>query len=337
VKKDKLREYAKLIRLPALGMSLTSVFGALSVKGYIEISHLLILFTTGALATLASFVLNDYADVEIDKQSRYSSERPLVKGSVSKKTAFIISILCLIIGMGLVFVFFRRLLPITVVTISVVLGTVYNLFGKKFVGGGFFVAGAVAFSCLFGATTVSDDIGGITWVIVGLFFTLAFFRNAIEGSLKDVNKDREVGAKTIAVYLGVKTNEKMHISKGFKALAISLRSASAFLIFIPFIILRSNYEFTFWYLQILLLIILTVGIFVWTVKMLNMRLFNREALMRDIIHQEVASGFFVPIMLMSLIGITWTLFLIILPIAWYLTFTLILHEKPFTLPSDKIV
>ena len=86
MKNKTIKEYTKLFRIQVLGTSVTAVIGALTVKGLaLEISDFIILFIMGAIGTAAGYIFNDICDIEIDKLSDESKERPLVKGTISKK------------------------------------------------------------------------------------------------------------------------------------------------------------------------------------------------------------------------------------------------------------
>jgi len=80
-------EYARLIRLPGLGgFSIAPIFGAVSlintgVEFNIKIFFLLLIL--GILKSIYGIVSNDYADIEIDKLSKDSSQRPLDNLSIS--------------------------------------------------------------------------------------------------------------------------------------------------------------------------------------------------------------------------------------------------------------
>jgi len=334
MKEGTLKEYAKLFRLPSsLGISLIGVIGALSVKGVnLEFFPLIILILMGVIGNIFGYVLNDYMDVKIDKRSKELSERPLVKGSVSIRAALVIIISCLIAIFIIPMIFFRNILLIFILMISVVLGVFYNIFCKKIVGSELFLAGAMASFCLFGAVAVSSNIhslqelGNITWIVVSVMFLYVFIMDMFEGNFKDVENDRKAGAITLPIYLGVRTTKKMHVSISFKVLNIFLKGLLIFIIFIPFIFLN----FSFWYWQILILISLSFGM-VWSmIKMLNERQFNKERLARYARKHGVISYFVFPFILIKFIGIQWTLFLILYPAIWPILLNYMLYGKSLT-------
>ena len=330
----KIREYIELMRLKALGMSTIAVFGALSINGSLQISHFLQLFFIGIVFNVLGFVLNDYIDFDTDKKSMYSFERPLVKETISRKAALIISILCYIIIFTAAFIFFRDFFPMLLLSIAVILGTIYDCFGKKFIGADIPLAGSIAFFCLFGAATISHNIGGLTIIISCLLFTHVLFFNIIEGGLKDVHNDRKTGAKTIAVFLGVKTDNPLIIPKTFKVIAISLELSSAILIFLPFFIIPKLITFDFWFVPLTILVVLEIKILYEVIKMLNIRSFDRAHVTHIIGEQEVRRYMTVPLILLGFAGIIWAVFLIFLPIIWYLTFVFILQDKILSNPKS---
>ena len=330
----KIREYIELMRLKALGMSTIAVFGALSVNGDLQISHFLQLFFIGIMFNILGFVLNDYVDFDIDKKSMHSFERPLVKGTIPRRSALIISVLCYIIIFTVAFIFFGSFFPMLFLTIAVVLGTVYDCFGKKFVGADFPLAGSIAFFCLFGAATVSSNIKELTIIISCLIFTHVLFFNIIEGGLKDVHNDRKMGAKTITVFLGVKTDNLLVIPKTFKIIALFIEISSAILIFLPFFIIPKLTVFDFWFVPVIVLVLLETKILYEVIKMLNIRSFDRAHLTHIISEQEVRRYMAVPFILLGFAGLLWPIFLIFLPIIWYLTFVFILRDKVLSDPKS---
>ena len=90
------------------GMPLPLIFAAISVNNY-SFSTIAPLIIIGILSGIYAFVLNDYYDVEVDKLSKDLSNRALVKGTISKKTAIIIAISCFKGAYLTVFLFFFKI------------------------------------------------------------------------------------------------------------------------------------------------------------------------------------------------------------------------------------
>jgi len=332
--KGKLKEYAKLIRLPSsLGISIIGVIGAFSVKGAnLEIFTLVILLLMGFIGNISGYVLNDYMDSNFDKQSKELTERPLVKGTISNKAALVIIISCLITIFLLPLIFFKNILLIFILIISVILGIFYDTFCKKIVCSEFFLAGAMASFCLFGAVAVSGDIrslkelGSLTWIIITIMFFYVFIMDTFEGNLKDVERDRKAGAITLPVFLGVITTKTMKVPLCYKVLLILFKIIIIILIFTPFIFL----DYGFWNWQILILLLLAFGMIWSMIKIFNERTFNKEILSRLARRHAVLSYFAFPFMLARFIGLEWTIFLIFYPVIWPLLFNYIIYGKSLT-------
>jgi 4-hydroxybenzoate polyprenyltransferase len=331
MKKGTLKEYAKLVRLPSsLGISVIGIIGAMSVKGFnLEFLTLIVLLAMGILGNIFGYTLNDYFDLKFDINSKELSKRPLVSGIVSKIGAQVIIIICLIAIFIIPIFYFNSILLIFILTISVILGVFYDMFCKKIVCSEFFLAGAMASFCIFGAVSVSgdikslDDLGGFTWIIVAIMFFYVFIMNTFEGNLKDVEDDRKAGAITLSVYLGVKAENKMKIPFCYKSILIFFKILIIILIFVPLLFL----EYKFWNWQILILIMISFGM-VWSMaKILNERSYDRQRFARYARRHGAISYFVFPFLLVRLIGIEWTIFLIIYPLIWPLLLNYVLYGK----------
>ena len=221
-----------------------------------------------------------------------------------------------------------------------ILGSFYHMLSKKIVGSDILVAGSMAFFCLFGAAAVSKDIQGLhmisnlTWTVVLLVFIQVLFLNIVEGGLKDVENDRKTGVKNLAVYLGVETSGRMFIPLSFKSIAIFLNIVTVILILVPF----SFYNLEFWYWQMILLGILIFGMFFSSVKLINLKTYDKKKIGRYAGMKEFDTYSIIPIMLIGVIGVSWALFLILLPIVWFILFNYIIFDRlpepgNFTIPK----
>ena len=332
---DTIREYAKFIRLKSMGISTIAVFGALSVRGSLELWHFLVLLIIGVFFNILGFVLNDIVDLDLDKQSKELSERPLVKGTVTKRNATMIIFICYIFIFCLGLFFFRDIVPFSVLVLSVVFGSLYDVWGKRFLGSDFALSGSIAFFCLFGALTVSREIGSFTIIIVTIIFYHVLFFNIIEGGFKDADNDRKSGVKTTAVYSRVETGARIHIPKIFIIFAFVIESISTFFVFLPFVIIPAVYNFQYWYIQMIILIMFIFLIFLSIIKMFTLSSFNRRKVRNIITFQEIKRYIITSVLLMSVAGILWSAALIVIPIVWHLLFSFIMFHKPFS-PSTML-
>lgn len=327
-------DYLKLMRIPGIvGLAMTPVVGALSVNVF-SLSVLAPLFFIGVISKIYGFVMNDYFDVEIDKLSKDLSERALVKGTISKKTALYIVMVCFFLGYIAVFVFFYRDHPLfylgfVCIIISDVLGIIYNAYGKRLIGSDFLIALSECMFLLFGVFMVlsTGTPGIITWIIFILLFNEQLYMNAIAGGLKDADHDYLLGVKNIALASGVtvKEDKTMHIPLKFKAFGLGEQMFSSILVFVPFIFYGVAYSF--W--QIPVLLFFAILLLISSAKMLSIKQFKRKKIRGLIASQLFAFHFFVPIMLISIIGLLYSFLLIILPLIWYVFLSLLIGQKLF--------
>jgi len=226
----KVAAYAKLLRIPGLGgLAIPPVIGALTV-GVLDINILVILFIIGSLSAIYGFILNDYADVELDKLVKELQKKPLVSGEVSRRNALAISVFCIMFTFIFVFLLWRgmylddyKFAAVLSIVLAGVLGSIYNIFGKKIVGSDFLVAIAMAFVFLFGALAFGKPTM-LTWVIFILTFNQTIHMNAVEGGIKDSDHDYKMGVKNIALVSGVKVSgNKILIPTSFKVFGMGIR------------------------------------------------------------------------------------------------------------------
>jgi len=328
----KIVAYARLLRIPGIGgLAIPPVIGALTVEVF-DLYKLTLLFIIGALAALYGFILNDYADVEVDKRCEDLKGKPLVSGDISRKTALIICIFFILLTFLLIGILwydqtidFFKIGALLSIFLAGLLGSIYDFYGKKIVGSDFLVAISMAFVFLFGALSFGKPTI-ITWVIFLLTFNNILHMNAIEGGIKDSDHDHIMGVKNIALSVGVKARgENIIIPNSFKAFSLGIRSFTTILLFVPF--LFYGYSYHNW--QIIILILAIIGVFIFSIKLLSIKKFERNKIRKYIAGQSFLRYSLIPIMLISIIGVTTSVILIIFPIAWYIIFTPLLGEKLF--------
>jgi len=329
---NKVAAYARLLRIPGLGgLAIPPVIAALTVGVY-DFYNLTILFVIGAFAIIYGFVLNDYADVELDKLIKELHGKPLVSGDISKKNAIAISVFLILFTFLFIFILWRgetlddfKFAALICIFLAGILGSFYNLYGKKIVGSDFLVAISVAFVFLFGALSFGEPTI-FTWIIFLLTFNNLTHMNAVEGGIKDADHDYMVGVKNIALSSGVKVDgDKIFIPLYFKVFGMGIRSFSAFLLFVPFIF----YGYGYYLWQLIILAIATIGAIYFSVKLLSIKTFDRNTIRKYIAIQSFLRYSLVPIMLISVIGAMYSIILIVFPIAWYIGFAPLLGEKLF--------
>ena len=329
-------EYAKLLRLPGLGgLSIAPVFGAISV-GVLSLPELSLIFLMGVFSAIYGFVLNDYIDIEVDKLSKELSDRPLVKGTISKNTALLLCLICFIGTFLVIFLFFSHYtymwFGIVFVLLAAVTGSVYNIYGKRFIGSDFLVALSEGFLVLFGAFIVLNNLSDLTifsWIIFILTFNQLLFMNAVEGGLKDADHDYLKDVKNIALWSGVKvgSDKSFTIPFSFKAFGFVIRIFSAFLVFIPVLFYHDYYQYEFW--EIGLLVLFVIGVLYLSYKLLNLKRFDRKVMRKLITGETFLRYSLVPLMLLAALDTLVVVFLIVFPFVWYIILTPLTGRKAF--------
>jgi len=329
---NKVVAYARLLRIPGIGgLAIPPVIGAISV-GVLDFYSLSILFIIGALAALYGFILNDYADVEIDRLAEELHGRPLVSGDISTKSALMICVFFVLLSFLLVGVLwygqtidYLKFGALLSLFLAGVLGSIYDFYGKKMVGSDFLVAVSVAFVFLFGALSFGQPTI-ITWIIFILTFNQLLHMNAIEGGIKDADHDPKMGVKNIALASGIKMKGvNISVPASFKIFSIGIRLFSAFLLFAPFVLF--GYEYYTW--QLVLLALGIIGVLFFSAKLVSIKTFDRNKIRKYISIQSFLRYSLVPIMLIPTIPLIYSLILIIFPIVWYIIFTPLIGEKLF--------
>lgn len=329
---NKVVAYARLLRIPGIGgLAIPPVIGAISV-GILDFYSLSIVFAIGTLAALYGFILNDYADVEVDKLAKELHGKPLVSGDISTKSVLMICVFFILLSFLLVGVLwygqtidYLKFGALLSLFLAGILGSIYDFYGKKMVGSDFLVAVSVAFVFLFGALSFGQPTI-ITWIIFILTFNQILHMNAVEGGIKDADHDPLMGVKNIALASGIKMRGmNISIPVSFKIFSIGIRLFSAFLLFTPFVFF--GYKYYTWQLALLALGI--IGVLFFSAKLVSIKTFERNKIRRYIAIQSFLRYSLVPIMLIPIIPLVYSLILIIFPIAWYIIFTPLIGEKLF--------
>jgi len=231
-----------------------------------------------------------------------------------------------------VILYFQNIFALIALLIGSGFGILYDLFGKKIYGSDFLLASAFASFYIFGTLTQSNDFSSFNIIFILLIFFQVLYFNMIEGGLKDAYNDYKTGAKTIASRMGVKTKPKIIVPNNFKFIAIFLDSIIICLIISPFLFIQTIYEFGYWFIPLVFLLLVIVNSNYTMFRMLYMKKFQRDVLQKIIGIQEL-SRFFIYLGLLVLLtkSFLWSVFLILIPILWaliwMLIFKLIFHQS----------
>lgn len=325
-----LRQWLKLARLQAgAATAITSVFGAILLmpKDGVDVPHLMILFLIGLLFHFYGFVLNEYSDIEIDRFSKVLSDKPLIRGTIKKNHALFASLMAIGLAFVVAFVYFRSVYATSAFLVAILLGGIYDLYGKKFFGADFILGMSIFFFCIFGALTVSTKLSFVVFVVAFLFFIQLAFQTGVTGGMKDIPHDHIAGAKTSPVYLGCRVVGKgLIVTREFRIYVVIIKIIHTGAILLP--LLSGTFEvYNPFILQLIILLILIILMWTTTIKALNFRVFHRQKLMKILGMQEIFTYPMVPILIMGIIRIEYALFLLLFPILWLACFLFIIYGK----------
>jgi len=319
-----IREYLKLSRSFNAGLTgIAPVLGAISMQEY-RLFPLFLLFLVGFFGHVYGFVVNDIMDLGVDKLSNELKDRPLVSGKISKRAAWAFAILSMIfsflIAVHLAFHYYS-FFSFPLLILSAVSITVYDAISKKYPAMDVFVAGGIFLLILYGAASINPCLTTLAWIVCGLGATQVLFMQFIAGGLKDVEHDYKAKAKTLAIALGVKCeNKKLFISFPFKVLAYAIQTLDIILLFIPLIFI---FELKESIIQIAVLIPLCIVMLGISKKLLGMKKFNRDKVRKFIGGHYYINFSLVPIMLT--IMNPWVGLLVFVPFGAFVLSNLTLH------------
>jgi len=305
------------------------IFGALIV-GQRDPFLLSIVFIIGLLYHIYGHVLNDYADIEVDRQSSELTNKPLVSGVIPKENALIITIASIVAIYIFTSVYFPYLSTLLFITLAIILGAVYNLYGKSIPGiSDLVMATFYMLSFFYGASTFlpSFTYTNLIYIAGALIFVSVAFANIVEAGLKDVDHDHLSGAKTLAIVMGVKVKDgKLVATRMYKTLAYGLLT----ICFILLILMLYQPEINFFdynYILLLLVAILITATIVGCYKILNLQAFSRSKVKKLYFLINTGVGVLFVICLYPLLGPIISLILLVIPPIWYTVFSKVLYGK----------
>lgn len=325
-----LRKYLEISRLFNMGFTgVAPVLGALSMwdVGETPLYKLFILFGIGCFSHIYGFVLNDVMDIKIDKLSTELTARPLVSGIITRKKATYFAISCMIASLILTIFFFEELMSylslLSILLFAYILATIYDIKSKKYPGMDFFVASAVFFLIIFGASILGTPTT-LAWIVAFVGGIQVLFMNMINGAIKDIDHDEKGMASTLAIKLGARTHGRVvTLPISFKIVGYVTELGRSFLIFTPFLFLSLPYQL--W--QIVMLFVLTILIFFSIYKLFSIKKFVRDRIRKFIGIAVIFMYATTPVMLSSLNP--YTILLAFVPPLWFICSNLVLHHTMF--------
>ena len=164
-----------------------------------DLVKLFLAFLTALFLEAATFSLNDYFDIEIDRRNN-RVDRPLVRGDVQPRTAVVVFVL--LFPLGIVSAFFVNLQCFVIALMTGLFAVAYDVWLKRVKQvGNLYIAYTMAVPFVFGAVAVSPNIPLIILILASIAF-LAGWGREIMKDVMDVLGDQEQGVKSLPMYIG---------------------------------------------------------------------------------------------------------------------------------------
>ena len=316
-----MKLYLKLIRpYGMLFIGFTPFFGAIA-NGEFRILPLTILVIIGMLAHIFTFVQNDYYDTEIDRKSKYVSNRPLVTKGISKKTAITIFFSSFILSLILNIAFLFTVYSFFVLLLSFLCMTLYNKYSKRHFGMEYILSIGVFSYGIFGALTVSNSISNLAIIISAVGFMHWLFSVGISANLKDVEFDTKLGIRTTPAVFGVHAKDKkLLIPVSFRLYTYFIKIIHVLIAALPFILVYTSIFVYNLPIPGICFLIITISLFYLTKKILSTPISKRDNMLINIGLQEGLALLMIPVVLTNIlvdnIALLPTILLILLLIFW---------------------
>lgn len=161
----------------------------------------------GALFHFYGSVLNDVVDLPVDRTQPLRAEDPLVRGTISPRAALVFALVQVPLMLGLAAWLGGGARELAWLVGAVAAMAVYNLYGKRCpVPPLTDAAQGLAWACmtLFGARMAGGlpNRSTVCIALFGIVFTTLI--NGVHGGMRDLENDHSAGARTTALFLGIR-------------------------------------------------------------------------------------------------------------------------------------
>lgn len=295
----------KLVKLHSVGFtSVMPIIGAAST-GELDVMLFFELFFIGVLVHIFGFAMNEHRDVEVDRLSKALSDKPLVKGTISPRKAFVIYQSAWVLALILNFAFFREPISLFLLAVSVLFGALYNLASKRYAYPEVLLALWAFFFVLSGAAAVDGEgmPGYLGIAVAGTAFFQILFNTGISGAFKDIDHDPVGKGATTPLRLGVRVRRGMiHMTGSFIILTFMIKALQAAVVFLPLLLHQVPSSQYHLFLKLTALVLLSVIVFYLIKDFLSLKEFRRKRVLAPLAAIEVFSYMMTPVMLLGVIG-----------------------------------
>jgi 4-hydroxybenzoate polyprenyltransferase len=186
--------------------ALLPLIGASSVSTKLSGEQVLGLIAAAVSFHLYVSLLNDVADLSLDRINPQRADYPLVRGAVTPSQALVVVFAQIPIAAALTVWLRGSVWAYVAFTLGIGLMTIYDLFGKRLPFPPLVdVVQGVGFAAmtLYGAA-IAGDPTRLTWIAFLLIVVWMTLTNLI-GGLRDLNTDSQFGVSTTPIFLGARS------------------------------------------------------------------------------------------------------------------------------------
>ena len=180
---------------------------ALKGEAFPSLKNIILAFFAALFIEASTFALNDYYDQDIDKKNK-RTDRPLVRGDISPKTA--LYLFYILFPIGIICSFFVNITCFTIALVTALLALIYDVKLKKTkLVGNFYIAYAMAIPFVFGGAAVIEKnvftlaINPVIYIVALIAF-LAGSGREIMKDVMDFSGDKEKGVRSFPSFIGVR-------------------------------------------------------------------------------------------------------------------------------------
>jgi geranylgeranylglycerol-phosphate geranylgeranyltransferase len=180
---------------------------ALKGQGLPPFDKFILTFLTALFLEASTFALNDYCDLEIDKENK-REDRPLVRGDLSPKSA--LYLFFIFFPVGIICSYLVNLSCFIIALITALLAILYDIKIKKLkLLGNFYIAYVMAIPFVFGGAavvaknTIFFEIDPSIYIVAFIAFLTGSGREIMK-DVMDFQGDREKGVKSFPKYIGLR-------------------------------------------------------------------------------------------------------------------------------------
>lgn len=279
---------------------------------------LVVLGLIGFFVHVFGFVHNEIMDLKFDSKNPIHSNKPLVKGTIGRGFAGMLVIICIILSVTVLYLYFGVPEATLLLAISILMGSIYNIIGKKIPAMDIFLA-LWAFFYLLAGARLAGPLEPEIYVIGCIAALQIMFNNGIIGGLKDAVTDRNAGARTMATELGVKGSEHgLSIPKTFKFISwiIKFGQVASGLIIIFYFHNLADFSATkkIFFLGFVVVIAFTMVI---SQAFALSRKMTRTKMLRVFVIHEFATVCYTFTIAIPFIGMGTAAFMLLAPLIWF--------------------